>query len=561
MPKTRKKSAAAHPLVEVQYAPPLSERLESFLNRRAAVIAWALVLLGTVRIVSTYTVFNHTVDETGHIASGMQLLDQGIYTYDHQHPPLTRVLVALGPYLAGARSNRQNDFTVEGATILYGDGHYDLRLALSRAGNLPFFWLACWMVFLWGRRILGPAGATLSVLTFSMIPSVLAHAGLSTTDFGVTACFAAATYASVRLLDEPGLKTAAWLGIAMGLMVLSKFSALVFYPAAAIAALAYWLYSSRPSVSEFARLFAVRLRWIGLAAILSLLIIWAGYRFSFGKTVWFSIRVPFPELYSGLKVLMDHNTQGHLSYLLGELRTEGWWTYFPVLIAVKLPLALLIFAAVGLWRRPARPAGAWPFAFAVAIPAAILAVSMSSRINIGIRHILPAFPFLAIIAATGALWLIEQSRRRNWALWAAAAAAGWLVISSLAAHPDYLAYFNALAGDEPERIVVDSDLDWGQDIKRLGRRLRELNAPAVTFSPTLTISLAAHGFPPHQLSNPDAPAPGWNAVQVTYWKRDRMGLMLDDPGEGTWPDVVRPTERVGRSILLYYVPLPPATGR
>jgi len=559
MAKTRKKGGVANSPLPVQSSPRFYERLEVFLAQHAILIAWALVLLGTLRIVSTYTVFNHSVDETSHIASGMQLLDLGIYSYDLQHPPLARVLEALGPYLAGARSNRQTDYTVEGATILYGGGHYDLRLALSRAGNLPFFWLACWMVFLWGRRILGAAGAAISVLIFTMIPLVLAHAGLSTTDIAVTGCFAAATYASLRFLEEPGLKRAVWLGLAMGLMLITKFSALVFYPAAAVVVLGYWLYSTRPAASEVVRLFAVRLPWIALAALLSLLIVWAGYRFSFGKPAWIPFSTPFPELLSGVKQLMDHNALGHLSYFLGEVRMTGWWAFFPVLMAVRLPLGLLMLAAVGLWRRPARPSGVWPFAFAVAISAAILIVAMSSRINIGLRHILPAFPFFAIIAAAGTLWLLEQSRRRSWALWAAAAATGWLVIGSLAAHPDYLPYFNALAGDEPERIVVDSDLDWGQDIKRLGVRLRELNAPSVTFSPTLTISLPALGFPPHQLSNPDAPTPGWNAVQATYWKRDRMGLMLDEPGARTWPDIVRPTERVGRSILLYYIP-PNGTG-
>ena len=186
---------------------------------------------------------------------------------------------------------------------------------------------------------------------------------------------------------------------------------------------------------------------------------------------------------------------------------------------------------------------------------------MSSHINIGIRHILPAFPFFAIIAAAGTLWLIHESYRRKWTLWVAAAAAGWLVIGSLAAHPAYLAYFNAFAGEEPERIVVDSDLDWGQDIKRLGKRLQELNAPSVAFTPSISISLAAHGFPPHQQNDADAPAPGWNAVQVTHWKLNRMGLPLNDRNDQTWPDVVKPTERVGRSILLYYVPPQTPAGR
>ncbi|HTC34135.1 MAG TPA: glycosyltransferase family 39 protein [Bryobacteraceae bacterium] len=562
MAKTRKKTAAAHSQsqVAVQPSPPLSERLESLLGQRSLAIVVALILLASVRIAVTYTVFNHTSDEPAHIACGMQWLDQGIYQYEAQHPPLTRVMVALGPYLSGARSNHQQDMTIEGNTLLYGDGHYDLRLALSRAGNLPFFWLACWMVFLWGRRILDTAGAVLSVLIFTMTPTVLAHAGLATTDIGVTACFAAATYASVRFLEQPDLKRTVWLGVAMGLMVITKFSALAFYPASAIAALACWLYASRPSLSKTARLLAARIPWIGVAALLSLLVIWAGYRFSFGKTVWIPFSVPFPELYSGVKEVMNHNATGHPSYFLGELRRGGWWDYFPLLIAIKLPLGLLVLALVGLWRRPARPGGAWPFALAVAIPVGILAVAMSSRINIGLRHILPALPFFAIIAAAGTLWLIQESSHTKWTLWVAAAAVSWMVIGSLAAHPDYLAYFNAFAGDEPERIVVDSDLDWGQDIKRLGKRLQELNAPSVAFTPTITISLAALGFPPHQQNDADAPAPGWNAVQVTHWKLNRIGLAMNDHGQ-TWPDVVKPTERVGRSILLYYVPPQAPAGR
>jgi Dolichyl-phosphate-mannose-protein mannosyltransferase len=552
VPKIHKKSVAPSPAA-VKASLPLSERLESLLTQRAAVIVVVLILIATIRIVATYNVFNHTSDEPAHIACGMQWLDQGIYEYEHQHPPLTRVMVALGPFLAGVRSNQQKDMTLEGATILYGGDHYDLRLALSRAGNLPFFWLACWMVFLWGRRILGPAGGALSVLIFSMTPTVLAHAGLSTTDIGVTACFAAATYASMRLLEEPGLRTAAWLGLAMGLLVLSKFSALAFYPAAAALALVCWLYFSRPVLSGLVRLSAARLPWIGLATVLSFVLIWAGYRFSFGPTIWMPFAVPFPELYTGIKQVMDHNATGHHSYLLGRSRIDGSWAFFPVLIGVKLPLGLLILAAAGLWKRPARLAGTWPFYFAAAISVGIVAVGMSSRINIGLRHILPAFPFFAIVAAAGTLWLIEEGRRRKWALWIAAAATGWLMIGSLASHPDYLAYFNAFAGDEPEKIVVDSDLDWGQDIKRLGQRLQELNAPSVTFTPTITISLAAHGLPPHQQSEPDAPAPGWNAVELTQWKLNRMGLPFGNFKGQTWPDLIKPTERVGRSILLYYI--------
>ena len=558
MPTAHKKKAR-QPAVVVEARPSFLARLENFLERRGLVVVIALILFGSLRIALTYTVFNHTSDEPAHIACGMQWLDQGIYTYEAQHPPLTRVMVAILPYLAGVHGNRQGDMTFEGNTILYGGGagQYDWRLALSRAGNLPFFWLACWMVFLWGRKVLSPAAAVAAVLIFSMIPTVLAHAGLSTTDMGVTACMAAAMYASLRLVEEPGIKTTAWFGLAMGLMVLSKFSALVYYPASMALALAVWFWLRRPAVSTVFRQALRLLPCIASAAVVAFFLIWAGYRFSFGKNVYLPFPAPFPELFAGIQEVSQHNTGGHLSYLLGDLRMTGWWYFFPVLMAVKLPLAMLGLIGLGLWKRPsARPNG-WMFGIVIAIPLAMLAVAMAANINIGIRHILPMFPFLAIIAAAGVTWLAQTNQ--SWTRWTLAVAMFWLCATSLAAHPDYLAYFNAIAGDHPERIVVDSDLDWGQDIKRLGERLKELNAPTVAFTPTITISLASHGFPAHVRSQPDAPEPGWNAVQITQWKLYRLGLQMNDPTAQTWPDIIPPTERIGKSILLYYIP-PQANG-
>jgi hypothetical protein len=552
MAKPRKKRMTAVELpVETREA--LLRRLERFLDRRAAIVTLILILAASIRIVATYTIFNHTSDEPAHIACGMQWLNQGLYRYEPQHPPLTRVMAALGPYLDGARSTGKSDMFIEGNAILYGGNNYDRRLALSRAGNLPFFWLVCWIVFLWGRRMMTPAGAVIAVLTFTMTPTVLAHAGLSTTDMGVTAFFAAAAYALVRMVEEPGWRTAGWLGVAGALMVLSKFSALVFYPATAGFAFAVWLFLARPPLRQLAHWLRRLLPFAGLAALVAFLVIWAGYRFTIGKDVWLPFPAPFPELYSGIREVIQHNENGHLSYFMGEIGTTGWWTYFPTLIAVKLPISVLVLLVLGLWRRPERPAGAWPFAILAAIPIAILAVALPARINIGVRHILPAFPFFALIAGSGALWLLRLGKNKGWAGWTAAAVILWLCVSSLASHPDYLAYFNAFAGSEPERIVVDSDLDWGQDIKRLGKRLQELNAQSVGFSPTILIDPLRHGLPPWRWSAIDAPFPGWNAVQVTEWKEHRMGLKMQEPGTKVWPDFMKPTERVGRSILLYYV--------
>src|SRR5262249_30525203 len=153
----------------------------------------------------------------------------------------------------------------------------------------------------------------------------------------------------------------------------------------------------------------------------------------------------------------------------------------------------------------------------------------------GLRHILPILPFLAVIAAGGVIWLINHRAK-----WAAAVALAWLCAVSLAAHPDYLSYFNAFAGDEPQRIAADSDLDWGQDSKGLAERLRDLNVSEISFPPSFSISTAAFGFPPRRDNAWDAPDPGWNAVGISQWKQYRMGLQLQNPKARLWPDYVKP---------------------
>ena len=540
-------------------AAPLLDRVEAVLERRAGPLVTALIVFGLIRIALTYPILHHTSDEPAHLACGMEWLSEKVYRYEHQHPPLTRVMAALGPYLDGVRSNRQAEMSWEGTTLLYGRSLYDRTLALARAGILPFFVLASLVVYLLGKRTFGAPGAVIAVFLFTMLPIVLAHAGLATTDMGLTATFAAASYTLVCLLERPRPATAALFGFFLGLMVLSKFSALVYFPAVVLLAALWWLWPNRRDVKSVVRRAGRSLPFLAAAGAMALVVIWGGYRFSYGETSWFTSRVPFPELFSGIDQVREHNAKGHLTYLLGSQSMDGWWLYFPALITVKTPLAVLLLLLAGLiWKAPHRP-GSWPHGPLWIVPCAILAVAIPARINIGLRHILPAFPFLALLAGGGALALRERARTRRLAGYALCALLLWTAATSLLAHPDYLAYFNAFAGDQPEKIVVDSDLDWGQDIKRLGLRLQQLSAPSVAFTTPIYTSFAYHGFPPVVPNQPEFPAPGWNAVSLSQWKLYRMGLQREEPQLQLWVDRARPIERVGKSILLFY--FPPGQGR
>jgi hypothetical protein len=168
-------------------------------------------------------------------------------------------------------------------------------------------------------------------------------------------------------------------------------------------------------------------------------------------------------------------------------------------------------------------------------------------------------PFLAVAAASGLLVLFEKAGRSRWPQDAALALIVLLAGSSIMAHPDYLPYFNLLAGDHPEKIVVDSDLDWGQDIKRLGARLRELGAQQVVFTPLIISDLNLLGFPPRQAIDPLQPLPGYNAVSLTQLKLDRLYLPAGQRNLKPWPEHLAPAEVVGKTILLYHFrPGPPS---
>jgi len=176
---------------------------------------------------------------------------------------------------------------------------------------------------------------------------------------------------------------------------------------------------------------------------------------------------------------------------------------------------------------------------------------MFGHINIGIRHILPVYIGFSLLAAAAAVNLLERAR-----LGAVAAVLFlWLAGSSLLGHPDYLAYFNALAGSEPEKILVDSDLDWGQDIKRLSARLHQLGVKEVNFPQFIIADLEhEHGFPKiNQTFDFHHPAPGYYAAGATFWKSYRFGLSRENDVD-IFPDQIPPTERIGKGMFLWVIP-------
>lgn len=551
-------------------------------NSRFYYVLGGLVLIGIIRIIFTYSTFWQSFDEPVHIAAGMVWLDKGQYVYDILTPPLARIMTAIGPFLDGSRSMGHENSWREGNEILHGQNHYEHTLTLARLGILPFFILAAMIVGFWAKHYYTVHAALLSVVLFTTLPPILGHSGMAATDMALAATFVAALFALCLWLEKPTLLRSQLLGLTLALTVLAKFSGLFFF-SACIPLIVMVFYSQNalarntPSLGMKQRFFA-----FGVASLIFCSVIWAGYRFStrtlfqvenrphssidgmvgtqgyLHDTVYSLAEhlavIPAPEFFDGLDSAESRVASGHRSFLMGEIRTDGWWYYYPVTLAVKTPLPFLFLAFTG-FVISVRKAIEDPQNLVRTIPGlaalGLLLISMTTNLNIGVRLILPIYPLLAITAGYGGYSIWQMRDHRFLCRVFLSILVLWQLVTSFKVHPDYLAYFNELAGNRPEEIVVVCDLDWGQDLKRLVSTVKERNIETLALCYTGSFDLSKSQLPPLRPLNPEQPTPGWVAVSISCLQR---GTLAAPHYQYKWLNSYEPVERVGRSIRLYHIP-------
>jgi len=202
-----------------------------------------------------------------------------------------------------------------------------------------------------------------------------------------------------------------------------------------------------------------------------------------------------PEAYVYNAAFAAQTARGRNAFLNGEINILGFRSFFPYTFLVKTPLplfALLIVAAAALsWSRPATAKNGdgppvdsnrrhessigwlhvlWHGAPLWIFFALYWTVSIRSHLNIGHRHILPTYPMLFIFCGAAAFFWGSRSAPLRWLT---LALVGLFAIASLISFPNYLAYFNSIVGgpDHAYRHLVDSSLDWGQDLPGFKRWL------------------------------------------------------------------------------------------
>jgi 4-amino-4-deoxy-L-arabinose transferase-like glycosyltransferase len=502
------------------------------------------LVVGALRIASTYTTFSEGIDEPIHLAAGLELLTKHEYKVQPANPPLPRLFFAIGPWLDGVRIDSFDTRIYSHPGFVFQSGRgYRRTLALARVGNLIFFILAALATWSWARREAGEAAGVAAMFLFTTQPIVLGYSGLVTHDTAAMAGVAVSILAFLRWLERPNTLRALLLGAAYGFAIACKFSCVGYVPAACGALLLVRSIHERRAGREWKPAVATIL----VAPLATALVIWASYGFSIGQPAdvggviaRMHIRgpVPAPKFIEGLVRLALINRAGMPSYLFGDMRTTGWWWYFPTALALKTTLAFLALVVIGFFAARSRV-----FLESVAAAAAMMAVAMSSPLDLGVRYVLPVFVPLSVAGGEALMTLLDQKRTALRVV--AIVLVCWHAGASVFAHPDYFPYFNELAGKDPSRYLVDSNLDWGQDILRLVKVARQLNIQRLGVDIFANADLDALHLPPRYRPDAHSPASGWIAVSDHAYRMEGWNWL-----EG------RPYRRVGKSIRLYFIASP-----
>jgi hypothetical protein len=365
-------------------------------------------------------------------------------------------------------------------------------------GVMVFVLLLALLTFLAGREMFGTAAGLVAMTLVAYEPTLLAHGPFVTTDATVSCMFLASVYCLYRWVKMPSLPRLLTVGFACGLALAAKHSAIMLLPIMFVllaGELVVHCISLRRSKSGVALLRACGLQALklfgGLAAIsaLAVLFLWAFYGFRYAarpaglhldSDIASAAHELKPYIAQGIIFLAHYRLlpesylfglcdvinvgDGSPTFIFGKIYAHGIWYYFPVALAIKLTLGmmgLLALAAAAFFSGRFRPTRE---IFFLTAPAAIyLAIAIASPLNIAIRHILPVFPFLILLAAGGACAMARNSKR--W-LFAVAALVTLHCLSSLMAYPNYLAYANEAWGgpSQTHRYLTDANTDWGQQL-------------------------------------------------------------------------------------------------
>jgi hypothetical protein len=435
---------------------------------------------------------SQTFDEADHLFAGFEYWKHGDFGRNPEHPPLAKLEAALPILSMGLKEPaplnlpffKVQDFFNSAQLIYSGDA--DAVLLRGRMMIALFSLTLGVLVFLAGREMFGELAGILALGLFVFEPVLLANGALVTTDVPLACLYFASVYGFYRYMKRPTLLRLGLCAVATALAVATKHSGFLIFPTLLVLALADVL--AVPSGARRGRrLFRLGLALLAIAGV-SYFGLWAVYGFRYAARPGGLEIVPpmvayiggiphawqrsallfmarhhlFPQayLYGWADILRIPGARG--TFVLGRHYALGTLVFFPAVFVIKTTLVLMVLLLVAPWAgiRGRRR----EFLF-LALPVVIFgAVAVFSKLNMGVRHLMPLYPFCMVIAGATAAALAVRSIVARVAV---AALLVFDVASSLHSFPDYLSYSNEIAGGPARtyRLVGDSNDDWGQGLK------------------------------------------------------------------------------------------------
>jgi len=529
-----------------------------------------------------------TFDEPAHVGAGLSYLRTGEFKVNLQHPPLLKEIAALPlvmtavPFPLSATDWREVTTPADpflqwqlGSAVIFDGGDPDGVMFRAR---LPFLLLTLLLivaVFAWGRALLGSGAAAVAAGLVALDPAIVAHGALVTTDTGFALGAVLFLWALWRWLVRRTLTGLVIAGLALGAALAAKFTGVLLLPLTVglVVAAARWVPSipgraSSPGDPYASRERGARFFWVVVAltilAVVAAVVIHAFY-FLPGD----------PLLYvKGAMLLNADHDPTYRPYMAGSF-SPHFWTYYLVAWLLKEPLpALILFACglVALFRRD-RSVASMDRAFLVLPPVALFAFYSLLSHNLGFRYVIPALPFMHLVAGAGAAWLWQSGVLLKRA--GVIVLGGWLALNAWGIAPDHLSFFNETAclWIDPARIGLDagsacgprwlddSNVDWGQGLRQLKGWL-DTNAPGrrIGLGYFGTGRPSAYGIDFDRLTGSEIERglpPGLHAISAHLLARSLGALTLQHgDGPGNWIEHTPPRAVVGHAYYIYDIAPP-----
>jgi hypothetical protein len=467
------------------------------------------------------------------------------------HPPLSFYIHSIPFFFSDSHdqgiwnydSNAKKDLHFLGSADIFrgqallssSSNENDKLLNLSRLMVvLVTLFLGCF-VYLWSCALYGSSAAILALLFFTFSPNVLAHARLITPDITITTFSFIASYCLWQSLRSCSRKYSILGGVFFGSALLSKYTGLLLFPIYFILLVLWRLKENRFSFRNSLLFFGI-----------GVLILFLGYGFNI---------TPYIQ---GIIFQLQHAEKGHCSFLLGKHSIFGWWYYFIVAFVIKTPIPTLVLLLLSLLFFVKKfSQNRWIDELFLLIPIGIVFTFFSIKHqSIGLRYILPVYPFIFVFLSR----IVTVSIKPKISKVAFSLVVLWYVGGSFHIYPHYLSYFNEFAQgpDGGYRYIVDSNLDWGQDLKGLKKYMTEDGIKKINLSYFGSDSPDRYGIqynwlPSHHLRNPTPqksisfPLRGLIGISAT----NLQGVYFRNKDIYAWLKRYKPVTKIGYSIFVY----------